>query len=222
MKRLDTVAASLTTEQAINCMITKPVQQSISDNDRELINYLFRELQAAFPAWKQAFPDTDSLNAAKKAWAKGLIENGIISTELIKNGLVKARSSESDFFPSVGKFIAWCTQINGYDPDFAFRHLSTYLAGFRRDIPLEVLAAFDQIGKSALKAKPEIEIRRLFAHTYKMACKEKLSRGTVSALLIEPPVKKVEKQLSPEFKQAQKQRALDRLKIVKKRLFGHV
>lgn len=97
MKRLDTVAASLTTEQAINCMITKPVQQSISDNDRELINYLFRELQAAFPAWKQAFPDTDSLNAAKKAWAKGLIENGIISTELIKNGLVKARSSESDF-----------------------------------------------------------------------------------------------------------------------------
>lgn len=122
----------------------------------------------------------------------------------------------------MGKFIAWCTQIDGYDPDFAFRHLSTYLAGFRRDIPLEVLAAFDQIGKSALKAKPEIEIRRLFAHTYKMACKEKLSRGTVSALLIEPPVKKVEKQLSPEFKQAQKQRALDRLKIVKKRLFGHV
>jgi hypothetical protein len=72
------------------------------------VNEIFRALQGAFPAWRSAFPDDDSLRVAKATWVKGLMAAGVTDLKQIARGVEKARLSESDFFPSVGKFISWC------------------------------------------------------------------------------------------------------------------
>ncbi|MEB0133598.1 replication protein P [Pseudomonas sp. CCI2.4] len=74
----------------------------------EVVNALFKELRAIFPAWKQAWPDDEALDAAKRSWIKGFIVAGINTLEQIRYGLQNCRQSGTDFAPSVGKFIKWC------------------------------------------------------------------------------------------------------------------
>lgn len=77
-------------------------------NAAGIINKLFAELQACFPAWRQSFPGQQDVAAAKRAWARGLVEAGINSEQQLQWGLGKARQSESPFWPSVGQFVQWC------------------------------------------------------------------------------------------------------------------
>ncbi|MDH0640639.1 replication protein P [Pseudomonas sp. GD03860] len=74
----------------------------------EVVNALFKELQAIFPAWKQAWPDTESLRTAKRSWIKAFIAEGINQLEQIRFGVERCRSLGTDFAPSVGKFIQLC------------------------------------------------------------------------------------------------------------------
>lgn len=74
----------------------------------EVVNALFKELQAIFPAWKQAWPDDDALKAAKRSWIKAFIAAEINTLEQIRYGLLNCRQFGGDFAPSVGKFIKWC------------------------------------------------------------------------------------------------------------------
>lgn len=73
-----------------------------------IINKLFAELQACFPAWRQTFTCKSDIDAAKRSWARGLVEAKITTETQLKCGLAKARRSESPFWPSIGQFIAWC------------------------------------------------------------------------------------------------------------------
>lgn len=82
----------------------KPLPPGTAD----VVNALFKELQAIFPAWKQAWPDDDALKAAKRSWIKAFIAAGINSLEQIRYGLQNCRQVGGDFAPSVGKFIKWC------------------------------------------------------------------------------------------------------------------
>jgi hypothetical protein len=86
----------------------------VDDFAKNIINKVFKELALILPAWKYAWksdnpqnPD-EALNAAKQQWTKAFIENNICTLEQIKLGFAKARSYESDFVPSCGKFISWC------------------------------------------------------------------------------------------------------------------
>ncbi|RWU21292.1 Replication protein P [Pseudomonas alkylphenolica] len=74
----------------------------------EVVNALFKELQAIFPAWKQAWPDDDALKAAKRSWIKAFVAAEINTLEQIRYGLLNCRQFGGDFAPSVGKFIKWC------------------------------------------------------------------------------------------------------------------
>lgn len=88
---------------------SEPTQNnSINEDAARHVNDIFRALQGAFPAWRAAFPDDDSLRSAKATWVKALIDAGVTDFEMIARGVRKARQSGSDFFPSVGKFISWC------------------------------------------------------------------------------------------------------------------
>jgi hypothetical protein len=91
----------------VNQIHDRPVE-TLSEQAAWQINDIFKSLQACFPAWKNAFPGDKEINLAKKVWTKGLMESGITSLSEIKLGMRMARASGSDFFPSVGKFIAWC------------------------------------------------------------------------------------------------------------------
>ena len=72
------------------------------------INKVLRQLMACFPAWRTAIKSKEELAAYKKELLAALIENNVTSLEQIALGMKKARSSNSDFIPSAGKFISWC------------------------------------------------------------------------------------------------------------------
>ena len=87
----------------------QPVQpSSINEDAMAIVNGLFKSLQAAKPAWKNAFPDDESLRLAKKTYVKGLIESGVTDHRMITAGMKRARADASPWFPAVGQFIEWC------------------------------------------------------------------------------------------------------------------
>lgn len=74
----------------------------------EVVNALFKELQAVFPAWKQAWPTDEALNTAKRSWVKAFLVEGITRIEQVRYGIERCRGLGTDFAPSVGKFIKLC------------------------------------------------------------------------------------------------------------------
>ncbi|WP_058119346.1 replication protein P [Photobacterium kishitanii] len=86
-------------------------QQSVRNIDEfamQNINEIFKELCAILPAWRNHLRTAEEFKATRASFAKGMMENGIVSMTQVQRGLVKARQQESDFFPSVGKFCGWC------------------------------------------------------------------------------------------------------------------
>lgn len=75
----------------------------------DVVNDLFRRLRGIFPAWRQAWPSTEALDAAKAEWIKEFADEGIRTLEQIEFGIQKCRKLKKPFAPSVGEFIAMCT-----------------------------------------------------------------------------------------------------------------
>lgn len=101
------------TEQLLSTMgnlppVTLVQPKQLPPGTADVVNALFKELQAIFPAWKQAWPDDESLKAAKRSWIKAFLAAGINQLEQIRYGLQNCRQIGGDFAPSVGKFIKWC------------------------------------------------------------------------------------------------------------------
>jgi hypothetical protein len=87
--------------------IAEPV--AITVETAEVVNDLFRRLRGIFPAWRQAWPSTEALDAAKAEWIKEFAAVGIRTLEQIEFGVQKCRKMKKPFAPSVGEFIAMCT-----------------------------------------------------------------------------------------------------------------
>ena len=86
---------------------------TVDDATAEVVEKLFRQLQAIFPAHKQAWPDDKALDVARRSWTKGFMASGICTIEHIRFGIEQCRLSGSPFAPSIGQFIGWCTP--GYE-----------------------------------------------------------------------------------------------------------
>ena len=80
----------------------------VTPQTAEVVNDLFRRLRGIFPAWRQAWPSTEALDAAKAEWIKEFADAGIRSLEQIEFGIQKCRKLKKPFAPSVGEFIAMC------------------------------------------------------------------------------------------------------------------
>lgn len=87
----------------------QPATPIIDPASAQVVNSLFRELKAIFPAWRNAWPTTDDEGAAKRSWVKAFTAAGLRSIEQIQYGVEQCRLSGRPFMPSVGEFIAWCT-----------------------------------------------------------------------------------------------------------------
>lgn len=74
----------------------------------DVVNDLFRRLRGIFPAWRQAWPSTEALDAAKAEWIKEFAAEGIRTLEQIEFGIQKCRKLRKPFAPSVGEFIGMC------------------------------------------------------------------------------------------------------------------
>ena len=88
--------------------IQQPEPVRVSPETTEVVNDLFRRLRGIFPAWRQAWPSTEALAAAKEEWIKGFAAEGIRSLEQIEFGIQNCRKTKKPFAPSVGEFIAMC------------------------------------------------------------------------------------------------------------------
>ncbi|MBO2610990.1 replication protein P [Shewanella algae] len=141
-----------------------------------IINKLFSELQTCFPAWRQTFTSKADMDAVKRTWARGLIEAKITSYKQLQWGLLKARRSESPFWPSLGQFIAWC------HPDPADYGLPTPVMAFReasrKSHPAAdrsnwshpaVYVAAREVGSFELTNLPSSQSQPLFERAYKIA-----------------------------------------------------
>lgn len=80
----------------------------VTPQTAEVVNDLFRRLRGIFPAWRQAWPSTEALDAAKSEWIKEFADEGIRTLEQIEFGIQKCRKLKKPFAPSVGEFIAMC------------------------------------------------------------------------------------------------------------------
>jgi Replication protein P len=88
-----------------------PKDHAAPDNKEKsasIVNLLFKELKASFPAFKQAWPTDDDFNRAKLTWVKAFSDAKINTIEQLRHGIKKCRLSTSPFAPSVGQFIEWC------------------------------------------------------------------------------------------------------------------
>jgi len=82
--------------------------RQVTPQTAEVVNDLFRRLRGIFPAWRQAWPSTEALDAAKAEWIKEFADEGIRTLEQIEFGIQKCRKLKKPFAPSVGEFIAMC------------------------------------------------------------------------------------------------------------------
>lgn len=187
------------------------------------INKLFSELQTCFPAWRQTFTSKADMDAAKRTWARGLIEAKITSYKQIQWGLLKARRSESPFWPSLGQFIAWC------QPDPADYGLpdtrKAYLEACRNAYRLAemtndewshpaVYIALKNTGVFDIRNRSEVETWPIFKRNYEIAVRrafngEDLKKEIPKAL----PSQVESRPVSPEV-------ALENIKRLKKMFKG--
>ena len=90
--------------------VPAPVQLGTVDNQTaEVVEKIFRQLKAIFPAWKTAWPDEKALGSAQRSWTKGFMDAGICDIHQVEFGIKQCRKSGSPFAPSIGQFIQWCT-----------------------------------------------------------------------------------------------------------------
>lgn len=85
------------------------LQNNINPMVKSIVDKVFDQLTLIFPAWEHNWKDKDQIIGVKKEWVKAFYENKISTIEQIKLGLAKARKVDSDFLPSCGKFISWCS-----------------------------------------------------------------------------------------------------------------
>lgn len=84
-------------------------EKVISSEAEQLVDALFKQLKQIFPASvSTSLKGEEAEKTTKRQWIAAFAENGIKTREQLSAGVRHARASNSDFWPSPGKFIAWC------------------------------------------------------------------------------------------------------------------
>ncbi len=171
--------------------VTAP--RAIDQGTASVVNKLFVELQSIFPAWKQAWPTTEALDAAKKSWIKGFMAAGINSLEQIRFGIQQCRKSGGDFAPSVGRFIRWCEptpEMMGLpDAAKAYREAcaNAHPAANRQWSHPAVHHAACETGFYELASLPEERSRKLFDRNYAITVRMVMTGETLREIPLALP-----------------------------------
>jgi len=92
-----------------NAPVAQAPLGNVDESTGAIVEKIFRQLQAIFPAWRQAWPDEAAKNTAMRSWTKGFIDAGLNNIDQVRYGIEECRRSGSPFAPSIGQFIGWCT-----------------------------------------------------------------------------------------------------------------
>ncbi|WP_392559328.1 replication protein P [Orbus mooreae] len=72
-------------------------------------NEIFKSLKGIFPSMSNIIRTQQEYDTLRREWISAFVENGLNLSQ-VEAGLVMARKQNSDFLPSVGKFISWCKE----------------------------------------------------------------------------------------------------------------
>jgi Replication protein P. len=190
------------------------VPPNMDDAAVRVVNALIKELKAIFPAWRQAWPDDDSLQMYKRAMVKGFVQSGIFKIEQIKFGVQACRQLPTDFVPSVGRFIALCQPtpellgLPSEDDAYAEAARNAYPnAGQVVWSHPAVSHAAREVGTYNLSTMPLKSSRMLFSRAYAIVCRMLANGEPLKPILIGLP-EKAEGRRTPEVGKA----ALDKLR----------
>ena len=84
----------------------KPQVQQVA----QIINGVFSQLLATFPASPPANRDQNELNEIRRQWVLAFRENRITTMEQVNAGMRVARRQNRPFLPSPGQFVARCRE----------------------------------------------------------------------------------------------------------------
>ncbi|WP_263147741.1 replication protein P [Pseudomonas sp. RIT-PI-AD] len=174
-----------------------------------VVNTLFDELRAIFPAWRQAWPTQADEDNAKRTWVKGFAAAGIRSVEQIRHGIMRCRQSGEDFVPSLGRFVEWCQPtpeaLGLPSPDKAYReairNVHPAMAGVARWSHDAVYHAACESGYLNLNKLPLDASRKLFDRNYAIAVRLLVAGEKLKAMPLALP-EQVDGRMTPEVGQA--------------------
>ena len=208
----------------------------IDDFAKSIIDRVFDNLAIIFPAWKHNWKSDDPnqpdkvLKMAKREWTKAFVENDISTLEQISCGFAKARRAETDFLPSCGKFISWCTpdaEDLGYPSEQkAMRSCVAYRANVKLGLPstarpliIELCKRVDwwlvnSANSQATQAKADKHFKEVYIALITSNYRE--PEETTHVRLETSEVTK--QRMSPQQKEDSVQRGLDAMKAVRAKL----
>ena len=140
-----------------------------------VVNYLFKELKAIFPAWKNSFGSDVTEDSVKQNWIKTFILAGITNVDQIRLGVNACRLSDKPFMPSAGEFVAWCKPsprhfgLPAVDEAFRLAVAAAHPAVGETNVSPAVYYAARKVGFWALNNGTEKEVFASFREAYSEA-----------------------------------------------------
>lgn len=197
--------------------VDDPRARVATEETARIVNTLFDELKSIFPAWRQAWPNDAAEKRAKRTWVKGFVRAGVTTLEQLRYGIEACRLMDTDFAPSVGKFVKLCVptaeDLGLPDDDRAWREVVNNCAnpGCHTWSHEAVRLAGSSSGWFNLRCSsiPEETLRKRFDHAY-----YQLRRRLAVGLPLEEPRQGIEDQsgrLTPEQAERRGEQAVQHL-----------
>lgn len=208
----------------------------IDDFAKSIIDRVFDNLAIIFPAWKHNWKSDDAnqpdkvLKMAKREWTKAFVENDISTLEQISYGFAKARRAETDFLPSCGKFISWCTpdaEDLGYPSEQkAMRSCVAYRANTKMGLPSTARPLIIELCKrvdwwlinAASSQASQVKADKHFKEVYLGLITSNYREPEETAHVRLETSEVTKPRMSEQQKEDTKQRGLDALKGIKAKL----
>lgn len=147
--------------------------KAITEETIIFVNKVMKTILANSPAWSVSLKGSESVNDYRQQLVKAFLENDIAHMAQVELGLKRIRKEETNFLPSVGQFISWCSPspeaINCPDVDDAYKEACFYRYS-KKPISHPCIAyALAKITMFDLSNKSEATTKPRFAKYYQTA-----------------------------------------------------
>ena len=142
-------------------------KQAITEQTIVFVNRVMKTILANSPAWSISLKGTGSIDDYRQQLVKAFLENNITQMMQVELGLKRIRKEPTNFLPSVGQFINWCSPtteaIGCPDVDEAYREACYYKYSKKTlshpciAYALNKITMFELANKSEAKTKPRFE-----------------------------------------------------------------
>jgi len=193
----------------------------VNENAKRVVDSAFESLKSIFPGWQHNLKNQKEIDSYKQQMTRGMIEQGVTNTSMIKMGMARARLENCDFMPSAGKFLSGGKpSLKAYGlPDAAtaarqyavnrhrlksgevvnWSHPAVYVAG--QEIP-----SFDFMKMN------ERDYNALYERNYDMGCRRVLSGEELYQAIPKALPKEYESAYSEEYKSKYKMERQQKMK----------